>query len=198
LSVQRIREGGVDGDATCIFLGSLHNGTDLPFLFRACRLIAKERPDFRLIVGGDGELRSVVEGAAHEYTWLDYRGRLEGQAKIEALAQAQLALHPGHIGLSLVELLAAGCVPVLREVAYRGPEVYYAVPGRNCISLGAAAEEKEYAGVVLNLLRNRAVVGELRREAIESTRAVTIENMATHFATGIALALDVGPRSLVT
>jgi glycosyltransferase involved in cell wall biosynthesis len=195
-SVAALRKAVPQRPQTCIFLGSLRRATDLPFLLAACELIAQDVPGFRLIVGGEGEFRPMLEAWARVSPWLDYRGRLDGAAKAKALAEASLALHPGHIGLSLVELLAVGCVPILREVSYRGPEVDYAIPDVNCVSLPPNATERAYADTVVRMISDAGRRRVLREQGIVDARMLSVDNMADHYARGIIGALNVGSRSI--
>ena len=111
-----------------------------PVLVEAFRMLAHERPDLRLSVGGDGADRAAVEGLP---TALRARiamfGRVEHDEVPSLLAGADVAVAAAtgqeSFGIALVEAMAAG-VPVVAtdiegygEVATDGVDALLVAPG---------------------------------------------------------------------
>lgn len=193
-TVDRLRRQGAQRRYTAAFIGSFYADKAIPYLLDAGRLLARRNPHFRLIVGGGGELRSLVESAAQTEPWIDYRGRLTGASKAAALAEAEIAIYPGQVGLAVLEMLASGCPPVMRALSYRGPETEYAVDGVNALVLRADAPQEEFATAVGDLLDDPGRLRRLGDAGVDTGRAITIDGMVERFAAGIDSALRAGVR----
>ncbi|HSW26894.1 MAG TPA: glycosyltransferase, partial [Burkholderiaceae bacterium] len=91
-----------------LLCGGLHRGKRLEFLFESLRLVHQQRPDFQLIVVGDGSCRDVVTRAAAWEPRIRYLGALFGRDKAPCFLLSRLFLCPGLVGLGIQEAFAAG------------------------------------------------------------------------------------------
>lgn len=174
---------------TCVFLGSLHADKRLDFLIAAADIAREHRPDFRLLVVGDGPLAADIQRVASERDWIEYRGAQRGDGKVEALALSQLFLAPGQVGLGVLDALAAQTPPVLCAVPYRGPEAEYAVHDENALVLPELTTPQQYAMAITQLLADTDRLESLQRHSAETASQVTLEDMTSRFAVGVRKAL---------
>jgi glycosyltransferase involved in cell wall biosynthesis len=192
--VEAWREKAPRGRWTSAFIGSLHQNKRLEFLLEAGAHIHEAIPDFKLVVVGDGPMRHVIERAAVSALWLDYRGPQFDSGKHAALAEAQLLLAPGQVGLGVLDAFAAAAPPVLCDVPYTGPESEYAVDGKNALVLEASADARDYANAVITSLRDEPRLRSLQTESARTAAEVTLEAMVANFTRGMATALVRGSR----
>jgi glycosyltransferase involved in cell wall biosynthesis len=119
---------GLGAAPTIGFIGALQERKNVGFLLSAFAGVARQRPDARLLLVGDGPLRPELErqtrvlGIAEKSV---FTGRLEAEAKDAALAAMDVFAFPSlneGFGLAVAEAMAAG-VPVV--VSDRGslPEI---------------------------------------------------------------------------
>jgi glycosyltransferase involved in cell wall biosynthesis len=178
----------------CIYVGSLYESKRLPFLLDAADSIAVDVPRFELIVVGDGPLRPWLQGEAEIRPWLHQEGPSHGVQRDRLFASSELTLVPGSVGLVVVDSFAARAPLVTVHEASHGPEIEYLQEGVNgrVIELESV---KNYASAVTQLLVDRALREKLAEGCARSSKKYTVGAMATNFASGIAAALDMPPRS---
>ena len=179
-----------DGDATCVFVGSLYSAKRLRFLLAAASLIHRQIPGFRLIIIGDGPDRTAIEHAAVDAPWIHYVGPEYGSARVKYLAAASLLLMPGAVGLAILDSFACALPLVTTSVSSHGPEIDYLLDGVNGIMVEDFASVHDYADVVTAILRDGAMLARLRNGCIEAQRKYTLEAMTHRFTRGILEALE--------
>lgn len=128
------------GACNAVYLGGLDATKRIDLLLKSALLVHKDRPEFSLIIGGDGEQRELVEAFAQKHDFVKYLGRIEGKRKALALHSAQVGLCLGAIGLVAVDYLGAD-LPVLstRDNA-DGPEAAYLRARKRLTSTASEAD----------------------------------------------------------
>ena len=174
----------------CVYVGSLYRHKRIDYLLEAGRRAADLRPDFRLVVVGDGEERALVEAAAVTAPWLDYRGPLFGQEVAGLLRQSTLLLMPGLVGLAVVDSFAAECPLVTVDIDLHSPEIEYLQDGVNGVCLPAGTGPAAYAEAVAELLADPARLEALRRGCREAAATYTLAAMVERYADGLLRALE--------
>lgn len=175
-----------------LYLGALAADKAIPLLLDMAARLRAHVPGFRLLIGGDGPLapqvRAAAEGADAAVVWL---GALRGRRKAEALAAADLMLHPGTVGLGVLDAFAAGLPLLTRHGSCRAPESAYLRPGVNaCI---AGDDVGAFVAAAIGLLQDEGERRRLAAGAAASAARHDIEGMAVRFAEGIEAALRAPP-----
>jgi glycosyltransferase involved in cell wall biosynthesis len=185
----RARHGLGDGPVG-LFLGSLAREKRIDVLLDAADTIVARRPDFRLLVAGDGEERRRVEAAARQRPWIRALGRVDDlPSRALALSVSSSLLVPGAVGLAAVDSFAAGVPLVAIAGAGHGPEIEYVDDGANGVLVPESVGARGYADGALETMTR----GTLRSRLLDGCRAArgvfTLDAMVTRFASGISTAL---------
>ena len=103
---------------TIVFLGRLHESKGLNEIIKICTSLVDQRVDFRFACYGTGpQEKEFVSGmAAILGSKFHFGGVVTGPEKWQALANADIFLLPSKyegLPISLLEAMAAGCVPVI-------------------------------------------------------------------------------------
>lgn len=166
-----------------LYCGSLYADKRLDLLVEACRRVHALRPEFRLVVIGDGPSRAVLESAMGE-PWLHWQGVKRGREKAAWFRAVQLYLSPGAVGLHVLDSFVAGTPMLTTRDALHGPEIAYLDDGVNgVITEGDAAS---FAQAILALAGDAHRCEALRLNAAQSAGHYTLDAMVERFADGIA------------
>lgn len=166
-----------------LFCGGLHRGKRLGFLFESLRLIHQQRPDFQLIVVGDGSCRHVVARAVAREPRIRYLGPLFGRDKAPCFLLSRLFLCPGLVGLGIQEAFAAGLPLLTTDIPIHSPEIDYLRPGIN--GLLTDDDPRAYAQAVIELLSDEQRLKSLGTAARDGARHYSIDGMVERFCQGI-------------
>lgn len=166
-----------------IYCGNLSQNKEVDFLFTAAKIIHAERPDFRLLIIGNGPMREQVERISASERFIHYFGARIGREKALLLKASDLFLLPGAVGLAVLDSFTAGLPLVTTETPRHGPEFSYLVPSVN----GAVTKHdaEAYARKVLELLSHPDELARLQSGARKSGAEHSIEKMAGNFQRGI-------------
>jgi glycosyltransferase involved in cell wall biosynthesis len=175
-----------------LYCGSLYADKRLDLLLAAADIVQAQRPDFRLVVMGDGPSRSLLTDGAACRPWLHWVGVQRGVAKAAWFRAATLYLSPGAVGLHVLDAFCAGIPMITTEGARHGPEISYLESGRNGLVVKDDAEA--YAQAVLALLDNPGRLKQVCAAAGEDARRYTLDNMVRRFVDGIEACLRSAPR----
>ena len=180
---------GLKAARVALFMGALREDKRLPFLLQAAEQVLARVPGFRLLIAGDGPLRSYVEEAAQSRPWLRYLGHQARFEKALVLRQCELMLAPGGVGVGILDAFTAGVPLVTTNCPGHGPEIAYLRSGENGLMTENSVEA--YVRAVVALLQYE---DERRRLGLNGQHVAahyTIENMAQRFRKGIHAALQV-------
>ena len=191
--VDRLRRelGIAHGSAVAIWCGRFYRLKSVDFLLECMRSLRDARPDFHMLLVGDGQEASRVrEFCRVNSAWAHYLGPRYGAAKALCFRLASCQLMPGAVGLSVLDSFAFLTPLITRRLEAHGPEIAYLQDGVNGLLTGPDCPE--YTQAVLRYFEQPV----LQRRLAEGCRAAreqyTIENMAWRFAQGVEAALSQG------
>lgn len=170
-----------------LFCGSLYPDKRLDLLVAAADLVHAKRPDFVLLVIGNGPSMPQMQEAASSRPWLKLLGVRTGREKALQFRLAGVMLNPGLVGLHIVDAFCAGLVMVTTRAARHSPEVAYLEDGVNGVS--TADTPSAYAEAVLGLLNAPHRLAAMQANARADAERYSLNAMVCNFADGIALAL---------
>lgn len=114
------------GGATAVCVARLQPVKDHATLLRAARLVVDRRPDFRLLLAGDGPERGRLEALAEQLRLADAASFLGHRADVRPLLESSdafvLASRSEGLSLSILEAMAAS-LPVIATAVGGNPEV---------------------------------------------------------------------------
>lgn len=175
-----------------IYLGSLYAEKRIDMLLEAARRVHQVVPDFVMLVVGAGPDRPLVEEAARQCPWIRYLGPLKGQAKVQALAAADLMLNPGLVGLGILDTFVCEVPMVTTDCGLHSPEIAYLAPGVNGLMTPDRLED--FVDEVVDLVRQPQRLAALRQGCAASAAEYTVERMAERFADGLEACLKAPSR----
>lgn len=166
-----------------IFCGSLHQNKKIDFLLETAKVINQKKPQFILIIGGDGQDKTHVEQFAMEHNFIIYLGALHGKQKALAFKCADIFLNPGMVGLAILDAFSASLPVFTTRQAEHSPEIDYLQNGYNGMMSDLNIED--YGNLVISAIESPALVASLKKNAFASSEQFSIENMANNFFKGI-------------
>jgi glycosyltransferase involved in cell wall biosynthesis len=158
-----------NGDPTIIFLGRLKKTKQPDHAIKAFKLVAEKVPDAKLLIVGDGPLKSKLHKLVKKLKLeekVTIYGRVDEEKKIELLREAQALIFPAvREGWGLVVLEANACGT---------PAVGYDVPGlRDSIRhmetgiLVPYGDIKEMAKAMITLIENQELWTKMAENALQ-------------------------------
>lgn len=186
VAARRRRIGATETSLVGLYCGSLYPDKRLDLLIDACERVVAVRPDFRLVVIGDGPSRDVLQRATGK-RWLHWVGAQRGAEKAAWFRAAQLYLSPGGVGLHVLDGFVAGTPMITTDDALHGPEISYLRHQEN--GLICPGNAQAYAEAVLELAADPRRYEQLRHSALASAAQYTLEEMVHRFTTGVLACL---------
>jgi len=181
-SVRVFRETyGLPDGRTVAFVGALDRSKRIAFLMECLERVWETDPDVHVIVGGRGELESVIERWARDerVVWIGRAGAAE-KAIIAQVASA--IVMPGRIGLIANEALLMG-IPILTTPwPYHAPEVEYLVEGES-MRTSASNTVGSFSSLLVD------VVGSAPQRHLD-WHAPTLDDMVANFSRGVLTMLS--------
>ena len=182
--LERLRsELGIEGRHVGAFVGSLYEEKRIDFTLDAAARIHSSFPVFEFLIAGAGPKSAVVERFCAANPWAKYLGMRTGQDKVDLLALAGVMIHPGAVGLSVLDSFACGVPLATTDCGLHGPEIAYLTNDVN--GLLTADTLEAYASGVLDLLKDPSRIARLQAGCRKSAAEFTVENMARNFADGV-------------
>jgi L-malate glycosyltransferase len=166
-----------------LFCGSLYKGKQIEFLMEAAIIIKRQHPNFVLLIGGSGQDKNLVETYSANYDFIIYLGTLHGKAKSLAFRCSSLFLCPGPLGLAILDAFSASLPVFTTFNKAHGPEIDYLRSGYN--GLICHADIKIYTDLVISALSDLRSLEEMQKNALETSREYSVENMVDCFVKGI-------------
>lgn len=183
LAAARDGLGILPGAPVGIFCGSLYQDKKLDFLVAAGDRIYKEATDFHCIVLGDGPSMASMLSAAKTRPWLHLMGVTKGAKKALYFRIADFMLNPGLVGLHIVDAFCAGLVMTTTVGARHSPEIAYLRQDINGLMTGDSVDE--YARIVVNLIRDKEALRQIKAAALKDSEVYTLDNMVDQFVDGM-------------
>jgi len=173
--------------SVAIFCGRLVTEKRFDLVRRAGQLTYRRRPEFRLIVVGDGPHESDVRRMAAECPWVRFVGARYGAQLAPYLAVSDFMLMPGLVGLVIVDSFAAEVPLITTDHRAHSPEIEYLRNGEN--ALMTAARGDALADEMVALIASQDKLLKLRAGCRASAREYTLEKMVGRFSAGVLTAL---------
>ncbi len=187
---KRCQFGISEGDRVALYCGALYAWKRIPYLLKAAKLIAQIEPRFRLLIIGSGAESDLVLKTSESDRNILSAGPLWGRDKAVCFRLADIFLHPGAVGLGILDSFVASLPFVTTSEALHGPEIDYLDHGTNGLMI--SGKEEVFVDAVVNLIRDPARFALMRQAARETATHYTIENMVEKTCNGILKSLGIG------
>lgn len=178
-----------EAQTVCCTLGALTEDRLLPLVIDCGRRVHAEMPDFRLVIAGSGPMESVAKRAAAENSWVEYLGPCFGDSKWQLLANTEILIMPGRIGLLAVDSLLTGTPIVTQDDVNHSVEYEYLTPGRTCVTVPRSGNGEPLAASTIALLADRTRLKKMQDNCRQAACLHSLEDTVERFATGIVGAL---------
>ena len=175
-------------DNIAVYCGGIYEEKKIPFLIDACIAIRERLPDFQFYWIGSGPDEYLVRNATANLEWMHYVGPLFNEEKLKYFARAKLHLMPGLVGLTIIDSFITEVPIITTRDAKHSPEIAYLVSDENGVITGN--ELRDFVDKVIFYMRDDMALEKLRQGCREASRILTLENMISNFAQGIAKALE--------
>jgi glycosyltransferase involved in cell wall biosynthesis len=178
-----------------LYCGLMGKIKDILLLLDAARKVKRLRPEFHLVLIGNGPDRSWLESAIKYEPWIHYLGSKYGRESAVYYKMADVFLLAGTAGLAIVDSFAAGLPVIATDMPTHPPEISYIVDGHN--GRLAPHETEAFADAIAEVLGNPTAMRALRDGARASGSLYSMEGMIENFRVGIQECLahygDVSP-----
>jgi glycosyltransferase involved in cell wall biosynthesis len=188
----RDRLGVTENAPVGLYCGSLYADKRLDLMLAAADIVHAQRPDFRLVVIGDGPSRPALTDAAATRPWLHWAGAQHGPAKAAWFRAANSYLSPGAVGLHVLDAFCAGLPMITTANARHGPEIAYLESGRNGFVVEDRAET--FASTLLGLMGDPQHLASIRDAAASDAERYSLANMVRNFVQGLEACLAMPPK----
>lgn len=169
--------GGVQRRHTFSFVGGLDSSKRISFLAEALDILWCQDPKIRLLVGGAGAERRLLDPAVERGQVVDL-GPVDTRRKADALVYSRAILMPGRIGLVAVDALVARRPILTTDWPWHAPESEYLVEGVS--RLTSPNDPRAYADMVLRTSRQTPA-----SESASSWEYPTLDEMTRRYAEGV-------------
>jgi glycosyltransferase involved in cell wall biosynthesis len=171
---------GLTGKKVLLFVGRFTSDKRIDYLLKAFSILSKIGDDFRLILVGNGE-----SGIDLEQSNILHPGSIIELEKLAPIYTASdLFVYPGAVGLGPLQALCYDLPVVTIESPNHKPEVEY-LKSTNSIVLDNSTNPEDYAGIILELFKDKNRLNALKSGCWPSIRHLTIDQMADNFIFGI-------------
>lgn len=163
-----------------LYIGGLDASKKIDELFTIAQKVHTARPQFRLIIAGDGEMRPSVEKRCRE-EWLTYLGRVDEHAKGALATHVQVLLNPGRVGLIAVDSFRLAAPIVTLQDPFHAPEFEYIAPANSAVCI----DVDDAAARLVELIDSPGLLRAMQRAALDRAETLTLDNMIRRFADGV-------------
>lgn len=168
---------GASRQHTFAFIGGLDSSKRIAFLAEFLDILWQKDRTIRLLVGGAGAERSLLNRAVNRGQVVDL-GFVDTRRKAEVLIHSRAVLMPGRIGLVAVDALVARRPILTTEWPWHAPESEYLVEG---VSRWTSRDTpRAYADLVL-----QTAYGEESPISADCWRYPTLHEMTRRYAEGV-------------
>lgn len=114
-----------------IYCGALVPYKRIDFLLDAADELAKINYKFKFIVIGSGPMEQLITSASETRPWLIFEGPKFGREKCVYFKFTDIFLHPGAMGLAILDSFAFKTPLITAKDEFHGPEIEYIENGYN-------------------------------------------------------------------
>ncbi|MCP4221817.1 MAG: glycosyltransferase family 4 protein [Actinomycetia bacterium] len=184
-----VAEVGERGARVGWIVSALDRWKRVPFLLETIDATRERVDDFEFFALGAGTDANILREAARTRPWLHAVGPVFGPDKAAIGRLAELTIHPGLIGLHVLDAFATASPMVTADISYHSHEIDYLEPGVNGVMLDSEATVSDFASTVAALLEDEARLKTLQEGCREAASMYTMEAMIERFAAGVRSAL---------
>ncbi len=177
------QEYGVGDGPVLLHIGGLDASKRLDLVIEAFGLIQREHPNATLIVAGAGSGAGEVRSAAEQNSAIVYVGPVFGDARSELFAISDLLLHPGKVGLVVIDSFATGVPLVVAGGQLQAPEFDYLNPTTSLFA--AETEPASVAAAALEVLGDPVRKESLSTHSWDEYSRYDMQGMVKRAADGI-------------
>lgn len=160
----------------------------VPFLLDVVDAVAARLDNFHFLVLGAGDHDTVLRQAAVSRPWLHLLGPRFGADKAALGRVADVTIHPGLVGLHVIDSFATRTPLVTADLDYHSHEISYLTTD-NSVVLPADIDAQGYADAVIDVLGDADRLSRLRAGCGRAAERYTLDAMVRNFADGVESAL---------
>ncbi len=168
-----------------ILISSLDQWKRLPFLSEVLARTREKLPDFEFIVIGKGDHGQPLESLAQAGSWVHMAGSQFGSDKAHLASICNVMVHPGVVGLHIVDAFRLGCPMVATTIDHHSHEFDYLRPGVNGVLTPPGAGVEEMSDEVVRVLTDSVWRESLIEGGRESAAELTLDSAVERFRDGI-------------
>jgi glycosyltransferase involved in cell wall biosynthesis len=161
----------------------------VPFLLETLDAVRDRVENFEFFALGAGCDAAILVKAARSRPWLHALGPVFGADKAAIGRRAEVTIHPGLVGLHVIDAFATASPMVTADISYHSHEIEYLEPDVNALVLAESASPVELAAAVAELFADNARLSTLQSGCRSAAEVYTMDAMVERFATGVLLAL---------
>lgn len=166
-----------------LYCGLIGEIKEMPMLLEAAKLVKSQKPEFHLVIIGDGPDRSWLQQAITDLPWVHYLGFKGHKDAALYYRIADIFLLAGTVGLAVVDSFAAGLPLLATRLETHPPEISYVIDRYN--TLLTDHDASSLAEGVIQVLSDAKLKESLRQGALESGSTYTMEAMVENYRRGI-------------
>ncbi len=159
-------------------------------LLTALDMIYATTSHFRMLVIGDGPMKSDLQNFCRSRSWCKYLGVLYGKERNQYFALADVWLNPGTVGLTVLDAFASSAPLFTTTSPSHGPEICYLEHNNNGVI--TTDDVTQYANSVTQVIQNPKELQRMQASARQSALHYSLDSMVNHFSSGIVKALSAG------
>ncbi len=177
----------IDNEPVFIYCGAYYHEKRIDFLIEALDKLNNSGFAFKCFFVGSGPQSDLVNEAATSRPWLLNAGPKFGREKALYFKVADIFLHPGAMGLAILDSFAFDTPMITAQSLFHGPEFEYIVDGYNGVISSGALDD--YVRDILELWSNKTKLNHIRSSFDHMLDEYSNEKMVANFCDGILKAL---------
>ena len=161
----------------------------VPFLLDVLDATRSRVENFEFFALGAGSDAAILEEAGRSRPWLHALGPVFGPDKAAVGRLAEVTIHPGLVGLHVIEAFVTASPMVTADISYHSHEIDYLKPEVNAVVLSSSATAADFASGVAELFDDHDRLASLQNGCRSAAEVYTMDAMVERFAAGVCSAL---------
>lgn len=168
---------------------ALDESKDLERLIRIIDHTRALDPDFEFVVVGGGPALDSLRATASRRPWMHVVGPRFGSDQAAIGEVASVTIHPGLLGLHVIDAMAFGAPIVTLDTPIHSHEISYLTDRRNAMIMPIESSDSAVAQIAVEVLTTD-VGTELANQGRADARLLTVEAMVERFVQGLLTMLE--------